>query len=38
MEFIRPLVEDRFARMEEFGADWDDKPVRLSAPHYACYH
>ncbi|KAN0126092.1 Cytochrome P450 [Lactarius tabidus] len=26
MEFIRPLVEDRFARMEEFGEDWDDKP------------
>jgi hypothetical protein len=27
MAFIRPLVEDRFARMEEFGEDWDDKPV-----------
>ncbi|KAH9067784.1 cytochrome P450 [Lactarius vividus] len=26
MEFIRPLVEERFARMEEFGEDWDDKP------------
>jgi cytochrome P450 len=26
MEFIRPMVEDRFARMGEFGADWDDKP------------
>jgi len=23
MEFIRPMVEDRFARMEEFGEDWD---------------
>ena len=22
------MVEDRFARMEEFGEDWDDKPVR----------
>ena len=22
------MVEDRFARMEEFGDDWDDKPVR----------
>ncbi|KAF8271105.1 hypothetical protein EI94DRAFT_635637 [Lactarius quietus] len=32
MEFIRSMVEDRFARMEEFGEDWDDKPVRLSAP------
>ena len=31
MEFIRPLVEERFARMEEFGEDWDDKPVRRSA-------
>ena len=30
MEFIRPLVEERFARMEEFGEDWDDKPVRRS--------
>jgi hypothetical protein len=30
MEFIRPLVEERFAKMEEFGEDWDDKPVRLS--------
>jgi len=31
MEFIRPMVEERFARMEEFGEDWDDKPVRRSA-------
>ena len=23
------MVEDRFARMEEFGEDWDNKPVRL---------
>ena len=29
-EFIRPLVEERLARMEEFGEDWDDKPVRRS--------
>ena len=29
MEYIRPMVEDRFARMEEFGEDWDNKPVRL---------
>ena len=21
------MVEERFARMEEFGDDWDDKPV-----------
>jgi hypothetical protein len=25
-EFIRPIVQERFARMEEFGDDWDDKP------------
>jgi hypothetical protein len=30
-EFIRPIVQERFARMEEFGDDWDDKPVRRSA-------
>ncbi len=27
IEFIRPLVEERFAKMEEYGKDWDDKPV-----------
>ncbi|KAI9440521.1 cytochrome P450 [Lactarius indigo] len=26
MEYIKPMVEERFARMEEFGKDWDDKP------------
>ncbi|KAH9176040.1 cytochrome P450 [Lactarius sanguifluus] len=26
MEYIRPVVEERFARMEEFGEDWDNKP------------
>ena len=31
MEFIRPMVEERFARMAESGEDWDDKPVRRSA-------
>ena len=30
MEFIKPLVEERLAKMEKFGEDWDDKPVRLS--------
>jgi cytochrome P450 len=25
-EFVRPMVEERFARMEEFGENWDDKP------------
>jgi hypothetical protein len=27
IEFIRPMVEERFAKMEEYGDDWDDKPV-----------
>jgi hypothetical protein len=31
MEFIRPMVEERFAKMEDFGENWDDKPVRRSA-------
>jgi hypothetical protein len=26
-DFIRPMVEERFAKMEECGEDWDDKPV-----------
>ena len=25
IEFIRPMVEERFAKMEEYGEDWDDK-------------
>jgi len=27
IEFIRPMVEERFAKMDEYGKDWDDKPV-----------
>jgi hypothetical protein len=27
IEFIRPIVQERFAKMEEYGEDWDDKPV-----------
>jgi len=27
IEFIRPMVEERFAKMEEYGEDWEDKPV-----------
>jgi len=27
IEFIRPMVEERFAKMEEYGKDWDDQPV-----------
>ena len=26
IEFIRPMVEERFAKMDEFGDEWD-KPV-----------
>ncbi|KAF8477701.1 cytochrome P450 [Russula ochroleuca] len=29
IEFIRPMVEERFAKMEEYGDDWDDKPNDL---------
>jgi len=28
-EFIRPMVEERFAKMEEYGKDWDDMPNDL---------
>ena len=27
VEFIRPIVEERFKKMEESGENWDDKPV-----------
>jgi len=27
IEFIRPMVEERLSKMEEYGEDWDDKPV-----------
>ena len=27
IEFIRPIVEERFAMMEEYGEEWNDKPV-----------
>jgi len=27
IEYIRPLVEERIAKTEEYGEDWDDKPV-----------
>ena len=30
IEFIRPLVAERFAKMEDYGDDWDDKPVCLA--------
>ena len=28
MEFIKPIVEERSARMKEFGENWDEAPVR----------
>jgi hypothetical protein len=28
IKFIKPMVEERFAKLEEYGKDWDDKPVR----------
>jgi len=27
-EFIRPLVDERLAKLEELGETWDDAPVR----------
>jgi hypothetical protein len=27
IELIRPMVEERFAKMEEYREGWDDKPV-----------
>ena len=27
MEFIRPIVEERSAKMKEFGENWDDALV-----------
>ncbi|KAI0261282.1 cytochrome P450 [Gloeopeniophorella convolvens] len=26
MEFLRPIVEERFARLDELGDEWEDKP------------
>jgi hypothetical protein len=40
IEFIRPMVEERFAKMEEYGRDWDDKPVCrtiISVPQTTSY-
>ena len=36
VEFIRPLVEERLMKMEEFGETWDDAPVRR--PDFLWYH
>ncbi|KAN0116359.1 cytochrome P450 monooxygenase [Russula decolorans] len=29
IKFIKPMVEERFAKLEEYGKDWDDKPNDL---------
>lgn len=38
-EFIRPLVEERLTKLEEFGETWDDAPVRwlIFSVWYRCY-
>lgn len=36
VEFIKPLVEERLIKMEEFGKTWDDAPVR--GPDFLWYH
>ncbi|KAF8463176.1 cytochrome P450 [Russula ochroleuca] len=33
IEFIKPMVEERFAKMQEYGEDWDDKPNDLLMWH-----
>ena len=41
LDFIRPMVEERFAKMEEYGEDWDDKPVCRTivlVPRYISHH
>ena len=35
-EFIRPLVEERLTKLEEFGETWDGAPVRWSFPSVRC--
>ena len=29
-QFLRPVIEDRLAKMEEFGDTWKEAPVRSS--------
>jgi cytochrome P450 len=38
MEFIRPIVEERSAKMKEFGDDWDDAPVRQPSYSISSYY
>jgi hypothetical protein len=38
IEFIRPMVEERFAKMEEYGEDWDDKPVCQTIVWYLSHY
>ena len=37
IEFIRPMVEERFAKMKEFGEDWD-MPVCVSILPWSFSH
>jgi hypothetical protein len=30
IDFIKPMVEERFAKLDEYGEDWNDKPVCLT--------
>jgi hypothetical protein len=32
IDFIRPLVEERLAKMEEFGEDWDQPVCKPTLP------
>jgi hypothetical protein len=38
MEFIRPIVEERSAKMKEFGQNWDDAPVRQPVLFDFCFY
>ena len=36
MEFLRPMYEERLAKMEDSEGDWGDKPVRYFV-RYICF-
>jgi hypothetical protein len=38
IEFIRPVFEERLAKMKEYGEDWDDKPVCQTISRYLISH
>jgi len=29
-ELLRPIIEDRMAKLDQYGSDWPDKPVRFN--------